>query len=122
MANNEEERRQNTRVDAELSCHFSSVNKTCKARTLNLSMSGVLVKMEEEMPKVEMGDIVECQFTIYESLFVLSGEVRRVAKEELALHFSTLNPQKQAVLNTIIETHSEQTSLHYVMSRLLFGH
>lgn len=98
-----DERRENLRVDINISCHFGTFDKLYPATTSNLSHGGVLLTLEEDVSaSAKVGDVAECEIRLVSKTYYIPGEVRRVDGCEVALSFRALNAEKIADLTAAL--------------------
>lgn len=92
---NNDDRRDNLRVDISIACHFGTIDKTYSAKTSNLSYGGVLLTLEEGVSSgAKIGDVSECEITLGSQTYYIPGEVKRAEGREVALCFRKLSAEK----------------------------
>lgn len=101
---NDDDRRDNLRVDISIACHFGTIDKTYPAKTSNLSYSGVLLTLEEgAFADAKIGDVSECEITLESKTYYIPGEVKRVDGCEIALSFRKLSAEKIEDLKKVLD-------------------
>lgn len=97
------EKRSNTRVPYEVSAIIKYKRVKIKCQVINLSMNGVLLRTETELPASEKVKIeIFMEGTTSELRINLEGTIVRSANEELAVEFTSVDLDSFIHLKNII--------------------
>ncbi len=101
---NNDDRRDNLRVDISIACHFGTIDQTYPAKTSNLSYSGVLLTLEDGISTgAKIGDVSECEITLGSKTYYIPGVVKRAEGCEVALSFRKLSAEKIEDLMKVLD-------------------